>query len=143
MNKLKMSTFFTIDCSRAAEIAALNQSLILDEGSSNSMTAAELTKRMKRWLSSDYQCVAVEAQAEIISYCLFRLAQDHLYIRQLFTVSAHRGKGLAKGLIAHIENTHADGREIRLEVLSGNQSALKFYQSIGFNLYSHELRRKA
>ena len=134
--------FLQIESSRASELAVLNKQLIEDEGSDNPMNMDKLTERMATWLDNEYGCYAIEREEVLVAYCLYRDDGEHYYIRQLFTVREQRRKGLGRALLDFVEQALPDDKPIRLEVLSHNVDALKFYEAYGFTLYSHTLSKR-
>lgn len=124
-------------------LALLNAELIQDEGHNNSMTLAELEQRMFHWLESgEYQCHAVLHRNLPVAYSLWRDEPSNLHIRQLFTLRHYRKRGLATKLIRHLEYFFAGEKPLRLEVLTTNQDAIRFYEHLGFQLYAHTMQLK-
>jgi hypothetical protein len=64
-------------------LAEMNQQLIIDEGSRNTMTGDELQARMRRWLESDYRAILVFKEGVVVDYLLYRLSQDEYYPYQV------------------------------------------------------------
>lgn len=129
----------------AQTLAGMNQQLIEDEGHNNPMSLVELENRMRNWLKGDYETIILVKDNQPLAYGLYRCQEAEpshdrlspsIYLRQLFVHRDHRRQGLASKLVQYLRE---QGHEIHLEVLSGNQGALKFYQALGFNLYSHRL----
>ena len=95
-------------------LAELNQHLIEDERHPNPMSIAQLTQRMKGWLSTDYVCYVAKQNGQIIGYCLYRNDGEHYYMRQLYVDRAHRRKGIATYLLDWLyENVWKD-KKVRL-----------------------------
>lgn len=134
-----MRRIVKLEQNRANELAILNKQLIDDEGHANPMNIEQLGDRMSKWLESDYSCHAIEENGEIICYGLWRDDGDFYYLRHLFTQRLFRRKGYAKELIAYLEGKVLTDKPIRLEVLSGNEAALKFYKCLGYESYSYTL----
>lgn len=123
-------------------LALLNAELIQDEGHANHLTLAELEQRIIGWLDSgEYGCHAVLHRNLPVSYCIWREEASHLYIRQLFTLRNYRGRGLATKLIHQVAETVGQGKPIRLEALAKNDTAIRFYQKLGFSLYSQTFQK--
>ena len=61
------------------------------------------------------------------------LGRPGIYLEDLFVVPAFRGKGVGKSLLAHLAKLAAERDCGRLEwaVLNWNDSAIKFYESLG------------
>jgi ribosomal protein S18 acetylase RimI-like enzyme len=123
-------------------LALLNAELIQDEGHSNTMSLPELEARIIQWLDSgEYQCHAVLHRNLPVAYCIWREEPSHLHVRQLFTLRNYRGRGLATKIINYLQDHAVAQKPLRLDVLSGNKEAIKFYKKLGFELYSHTYQR--
>jgi GNAT superfamily N-acetyltransferase len=77
--------------------------------------------------------------SEVAGYALFFhtfstfVGQRGLYLEDLFVVPEHRGRGIGKRLLSQLAKLAVERRCARLEwaVLDWNESAIRFYQSIG------------
>ncbi|MCW8195227.1 GNAT family N-acetyltransferase [Proteobacteria bacterium 005FR1] len=72
-------------------------------------------------------------------FCLHRDDGDDYYLRQLFTDRSCRHSGLAFKLLSHLESQVLIGKPLRLEVLKGNEEAIRFYNNRGYRLYCHTM----
>jgi ribosomal protein S18 acetylase RimI-like enzyme len=117
-------------------LADMNLRLIQDEGHGNSMGVAELYERMSNWLSSNYRSVLFEVNDGVVGYALWRLDRDCLYLRQFYISTESRRRGYGKAAIESLKVSEWSGHQLRLEVLIGNQTALEFWRSVGFEEYS-------
>ena len=128
------------DCPRLAE---LNHQLIRDEGHRNRMTAPELEARMRNWIAHEYRAVIFEEAGEIVAYVLYREGTDEVYLRHLFVVPSHRGRGIGRAAV-EILRTQLWPKNKRLTVaaLIANKRAIHFWRSIGYTDYalSFEIR---
>jgi GNAT superfamily N-acetyltransferase len=63
-----------------------------------------------------------------------------VYIQDLFVVKAYRGKGVGRKLISATRERSRSwgGRYVKLSVYEGNEAAITFYQSLGFELRDDE-----
>ena len=85
------------------------------------------------------ECVIAEWDSEPAGFALFFhnystfLGRPGIYLEDLFVVPALRGKGVGKSLLAHLAKLAAERDCGRLEwaVLNWNDSAIKFYESLG------------
>jgi len=119
-------------------LALLNAELIQDEGHTNHMSLGELESRIVQWLKSgEYVCNAILHRSLPVAYCIWREEPSHFYVRQIFTLRNYRKRGLATKLIRYLQEDHAKVKPLRLEVLAKNKNAQKFYEKLGFHLYSH------
>ena len=115
-------------------LAELNQHLIKDEQHPNPMNIAQLTQRMKEWLTTDYICYMVKQNGCIVAYCLYRDDGGHYYMRQLYVDRSHRRKGMAIQLLDWLyENVWTD-KKVRFDVLVHNEDAVAFYKRYGFRI---------
>jgi GNAT superfamily N-acetyltransferase len=121
----------------AAQLALMNQQLIRDEGHRNAMDLAQLIQRMEGWLDGGYQGVVFEAEALVIGYALFRVEADGPWIRQLFVAQEWRRKGVGREALRWLSlHIWPNVRRLRIEVLTGNNTARQFWRSVGFDEYS-------
>lgn len=116
-------------------LAEMNHQLIIDEGHSNPMNISQLRARMQEWLASEYKAVMISSGAIEVGYALWREEPEFIHIRQFFIVRQYRRKGLGQGAILELINTRWLGRNIRLEVLTGNSVGQAFWHATGFKDY--------
>lgn len=69
--------------------------------------------------------------------------QQHAYLGFMYVETAHRGKGINRLIIEALEKwSLSQGvTEMRLEVYSGNEPAIKAYEKIGFTKHMIEMRK--
>ena len=85
------------------------------------------------------ECVIAEWDGEPAGFALFFhnystfLGRPGIYLEDLFVVPTLRGKGVGKSLLAHLAKLAVERDCGRLEwaVLNWNDSAIKFYESLG------------
>ena len=106
-------------------LARMNQQLIEDEGHRNSMHLIELETRMRFMLDGDYTATFFEQGG--------RDEPDWVYLRQFFVARGHRRRGVGTQAVRELvgEVWPADKR-VRVDVLTGNHAALKFWRAVGF-----------
>lgn len=120
----------------AGLLASLNKQLIEDEGHRNPMSVEQLAERMADWLAGEYRAVLFEEAEETIGYALFRREAEQIYLRQFFIVREQRRKGWGRAAMQALrERVWADAGRLRVEVLTGNQRAIAFWRSLGFQDY--------
>lgn len=130
-------------------LAAMNQQLIVDENSKNTMTDSQLERRMEAWLSSNRQAVIVERGSEIVGYMLYHHNTDEyfpyknsIYVRQFFILPSYRRRGIGQGVFEQIISKYfLEGHAIMLDVLETNPEGKAFWQKLGFDVYHITMRR--
>jgi ribosomal protein S18 acetylase RimI-like enzyme len=125
-------------------LARMNRCLAEDEGHRNRNQAeAWFSERMSRFLVEDYRAVLFEIDGALVGYALYTEAaggNDNLYLRQLYVERGLRRRGYGREMMRILrEEIWPKGRRITLGVLSTNESAIAFYQSIGFHTYAVEM----
>jgi len=74
------------------------------------------------------------AQGTLAGFCIAQLEDRTGYIVTLDVASAWRRRGLARRLMAELESRllAAGAAEMHLHVFTGNEAAIRFYESIGY-----------
>ena len=116
-----------------AELSVLNKQLREDEKIDNEMSDEEITKRMESFITGQVYKVHVleNPEKEIIGYCVLDITREPNYMRQLFVKSQYRNHGYGKLLLKKVMEEY-QLKEIDLEVMLWNESAIRFYEHIGF-----------
>jgi bis(5'-nucleosidyl)-tetraphosphatase len=140
-------------------LAEMNASLIQAEGSDNPMTLEELRYRMNAFLMEEgYQAAlfeydgaaedeaaadagASEDERAAVGYVLYRVEPAYTYVRQFYVSEKMRGRGVGSEMFTRMRETEwAQAAEIQLDVLEGNQDALKFWEGHGFEPRARRMR---
>jgi ribosomal protein S18 acetylase RimI-like enzyme len=121
-------------------LAEMNQQLIQDEGHRNSMNLEQLNDRMGGWLSGVYEA-ALFVETEVLGYALWRNEEEVTYLRQFFIQRGCRRKSIGTEAFRLLESSYWQGSLLRLEVLSDNMVARRFWQSLGFKQYCVTLEK--
>ena len=116
-----------------AQLSVLNKQLREDEKIDNKMTDEEITQRMEFFITGQvYKVHVLENQEkEIIGYCVLDITREPNYMRQLFVKSQYRNHGYGKLLLKKVMEEY-QLKELDLEVMLWNESAIRFYEHIGF-----------
>ncbi len=116
-----------------AELSVLNKQLREAERTDNEMSDEEITKRMESFITGQVYKVHVleNPEKEIIGYCVLDITREPNYMRQLFVKSQYRNHGYGKLLLKKVMEEY-QLKEIDLEVMLWNESAIRFYEHIGF-----------
>lgn len=121
-------------------LALLNKQLIDDEKSDNPMSVAELTERMKGFLSKEYSAYFFEAEDSVLGYALVKTDCKPLYLRQFFIARQYRKQRLGtEAFYALMDFLGAD--TIDVEVLSHNEAGNRFWENLGFQEISRYMRK--
>ena len=136
--------FATLD--DVSVLAVMNKQLTEDEQHRNRYKSEQWFKdRMVQFLNGDYTAVLFEKTA-IVAYALFRDHPDHddtIYLRQIFVSREYRRQGIGREVMNILNNDiWPKGKRLTVEVLSHNDIARKFYQSVGYKEYCLELEMK-
>jgi ribosomal protein S18 acetylase RimI-like enzyme len=128
-------------------LAFMNLQLTEDENHRNRFKAEQWFRdRMEQFIKGDYKSVLFEKEGKVLSYALYRNHPDYddtIYLRQIFVKRENRRQGIGQEVM-NILRTDIWPKEKRLtvEVLSHNEVARKFFQSVGYKDYSLELEIK-
>lgn len=77
----------------------------------------------------------VTVNAKVRADDLEEIDYEYAYIKDIFVLEAHRGRGLGRALLTEAETfAHTQGAEwLRIGVLAWNASALGLYKQMGFD----------
>lgn len=133
----------------APALAAMNRQLIVDEGSRNPMTLAELEQRMRRLLADGWEALVFEDAAGIAAYALYRVRRDEyfperpeVYIRQFFVMPDRRGRGVGRAAFELMAGERLPaGARLVIDVLESNPGGRRFWERVGFAPYCSTLAR--
>ncbi len=122
------------DCPLLAE---LNHQLIRDEGHPNPMTILELEERMRGWLTTAYQAVVFETDAEVVAYALYREDGSEIHLRQFFVVRHRRREGIGRQAMRILfDDIWPKNKRLTVEVLWKNKPAVEFWRAVGYQEHS-------
>ena len=122
-------------------LTTMNQQLIEDEHSNNTMSIEELRDRMKYFLETEYRAYLFYEKAVLVGYALVHMKKQPYFLRQFFICRDQRRKGYGKTAIYAILK-QLDVENIDIEVLSENKKGIAFWQSCGFTEYSRYMKLK-
>ena len=84
-----------------------------------------------QWAPADYKCLVACSDGELAGFLVFRkTAETELEVLNLAVDPPFRRQGLARQMMRFMLSGHLG--EVFLEVRESNQTARKFYESIGF-----------
>jgi GNAT superfamily N-acetyltransferase len=121
-----------------ALLGALNHQLIRDEGHRNPMNVAQLTERIRRWLSTnEYTGRLFEENGRVVAYVLYREVAQEIYLRHLFVVRDRRRQGIGRSVMQLLRmEIWPRGRRMTVEVLCANTAGVAFWKSMGYREHS-------
>jgi ribosomal protein S18 acetylase RimI-like enzyme len=76
--------------------------------------------------------VAEEPGGSIVGHAYAKVVKGALWLDRLHVVPGHRGSGVAAGLLHAVIANYVGEGSISLEVLKGNDRAIRFYEREGF-----------
>jgi predicted acetyltransferase len=112
-------------------LAELNKQLIEDEKSDNKMDVQELRSRMEMFLQTDYSAYFFLENNEVVGYALVNEHSKPVYLRQFLIDRKYRRNHLGSKAIELLISELAVS-EMDIEVLSWNETGMKFWESCGF-----------
>ena len=133
---MKIEKCFFGDAGRLAE---LNKQLIEDEKSDNQMDMEELKSRMETFLRTDYNAYFFLEENEVVGYALVNVHTRPVYLRQFLIERKYRRNHLGSEAVKLLLKK-LDVSEMDTEVLSWNETGLKFWESCGFSERSRYMR---
>ncbi len=117
-------------------IAEMNYQMIKDQKHRNSMNVTQLNRRMKKWLAGDYGAYLFLNEGKTIGYCLFHKTKEFMYVRQFYIEKTSRRRGLGLMALNWLrKNVWKKENRFRLDVLVGNERAIRFWEAAGFTKY--------
>jgi len=84
---------------------------------------------LTKFLDNKINRIIVAEADDIIGYCAFSIYDDIIHIKSIAVHPHYRNKGIGKALLKEVINFKKD---IFLEVRVSNESAIKLYESLGF-----------
>jgi len=132
-------------------LAEMNQQLIQDERSLNTINVRQLELRMQTWLDGSWSAIMIYKNADLIGYLMYQQREDDYYpdqrvifVRQFFVQRAYRRRGIGRQAFEQItEQFFPSDAKVRLDVLATNAEALSFWEDLGFTQYAMSLHRNA
>ena len=121
------------------KLTELNKQLIEDENSDNNMNLEELKSRMSMFLQNDYYADFFLEDNKVVGYALVNNNSKPMYLRQFLIERTYRRRHLGRQAIELLIKELAVS-EIDTEVLSWNETGLKFWEDCGFVERSRYLR---
>ncbi len=121
------------------KLTELNKQLIEDENSDNNMNLEELKSRMSMFLQTDYYAYFFLEDNKVVGYALVNNNSKPMYLRQFLIERTYRRRHLGRQAIELLIKELAVS-EIDTEVLSWNETGLKFWEDCGFVERSRYLR---
>lgn len=112
-------------------LAKMNQLFIEDEEQETNLSLPHLEERLRGYFRSEYLAFFFCVDEKIVGYALCSKTRTPMYLRQFFINRDERRKGYGKQafklLISHLGVTEKD-----VDVYAWNDSAVRFWRSLGF-----------
>lgn len=125
-----------------ALLARLNHELMVDEGHRNPRDEAFLCERMEGWTAGEYTAVLFEEAGDVVAYAVFRPTGEGMHLRQFFVCRHCRRRGYGRAAMrVLLERVWQPGTAVLLDVNAGNDRALAFWRSLGFEDLARTLHR--
>ncbi|HJU36225.1 MAG TPA: GNAT family N-acetyltransferase, partial [Gaiellaceae bacterium] len=88
------------------------------------------------WSELDRFPYLIDAEGEIVGFCLIRVADDGWHIAEFSILPHQRRKGIGRSAVQDLaERARAAGAaHLEARVLAGNRSALDFWLTLGFSV---------
>ncbi len=115
-------------------LAAMNRELITAEGGPSMLSAGQLTSRMAAFLEHGYEAHLVESGDDLIGYVLVRRDVDHVFVRQFYVAPGQRRGGVGRRVFAWLTEKVFPGQRVVLQVRTGNEPVVRFWESLGFEV---------
>lgn len=89
-------------------------------------------------LQAGYVCEVCEADGRIIGYAVMMLVLDEAHLLNISIAQPWQGRGLGRDLLLHLCDLARDrqSQTMFLEVRVSNTTAIRLYESMGFNEFS-------
>lgn len=89
-------------------------------------------------LKAGYSCWICEADGELVGYAVLMMVLDEAHLLNISIAKAYQGRGLGRRFLEHVIKVARGhkGQMMFLEVRPSNISALKLYETMGFNEFS-------
>jgi ribosomal protein S18 acetylase RimI-like enzyme len=115
-------------------LASMNEELIRSEGGPATLSPGQLSSRMAAFLDHGYEAHLVESGDDLIGYVLCRRDVDHVFIRQFYVAAGQRRSGVGRRVLAWMTEKVWPGERLVLQVRTGNDPSLRFWESFGFEV---------
>lgn len=121
------------------QLAAMNKRLIEDEKSNNPMNMSELENRMKCFLDTEYDAFFFRDGDDTAGYALVKRNCSPPYLRQFYIERnfrrKHFGTEAFRALLGYLKTDSLD-----IEVLTRNETGMRFWEKLGFEEISRYMR---
>jgi ribosomal protein S18 acetylase RimI-like enzyme len=110
----------------------MNIGLRIDEKMDDSLGEREVKDKMISFLTgNEYKVFIIQEEEEVLGYCVINILLKPMYLRQLYINEKYRNKGIGKQVINALLDI-MNIKEIDIEVMYWNDSAIRFYEKYGF-----------
>ena len=113
-------------------LASMNEELIRAEWGPATLSIGQLTARMTTFLERGYEAHIIESGDDMIGYVLFRRDVDHVFVRHFYVSPGQRRSGVGRRAFEWMSEKVWSGERVVLQVRSGHDQALRFWEALGF-----------
>jgi len=118
-------------------LGEMNRLLIEDEEHHNTMTIAQLQRRMRSWLATDYTGLIFEREGHFAAYLIYIENTAQIYIRHFFVDRECRRAGVGRRAIRLLlDEILPRDKRVLVDALSANIPAVEFWRAVGFSDYA-------
>lgn len=122
-------------------LAEMNQHFIEDEEPETNLSLPHLEERMHGYFRSEYLAFFFCVDDNIVGYALCSKTRTPVYLRQFFISRDERRKGYGKQAF-HMLIDHLGVAEKDVDVYAWNDSAIRFWRSLGFEKRRYNMNYK-
>lgn len=113
--------------------------LVLAHGHERTLDGSR--EKLGQILSAPYRVHLLRRADQIVGSAVWMEMGDHVFIRHFTIDTAVRGQGVGAAAFAALEAACFSGREVELDVSTGMEAPLAFWQAHGFHPIGTLLRR--
>lgn len=132
-------------------LAQMNDRLVVDQGSLNPFSMAELEQRFNEWLQTGtWQVDVVLEREQVVGYAVYQQREDYyypdqrvVYVRQFYIEREYRGQGVGRAAFQALRQSRfPKGFPVALDVVATNPAGQHFWSKLGFSPYFVAMKRQ-
>ena len=114
-------------------LAKMNQLFFEEEEPETNLSLPHLEERMKGYINSEYEAFFFVVDDKIVGYALCSKSKTPVYLRQFFIGRNDRRNGYGKQAFRLLIE-HLGVPESNVDVYAWNDTAIRFWRSLGFEM---------